>query len=42
MTHGDIIYCLGKMKLTILVVRVIAWCVGMKEGDDLSEVSHRN
>ena len=42
MTHGDIIYPIGKMKLAILVICVIACCVRMKEGDDLSEVSERN
>ena len=42
MTHGNIIYHIGKMKLAIFIICVIACCVRMKEGDDLSEVSHRN
>ena len=42
MTHGNIIYHIGKMKLGFFIICVISCCLGMKEGDDLSEVSHRN
>ena len=42
MTHSNIIYRIHKMNLAFLVTCVIAYCVRMKEGDDLSEVSHRN
>ena len=42
MTHSNIIYHIGKINLAFLVTCVIACCVWMKEGDDLSEVSQRN
>ena len=42
MTHSNIIYSVGKMKPGFIIICVISRCLRMKEGDDVSEVSHRN